>query len=51
LGRTRVGISALKIDEELRVRIVISTPLGDEQGQLRFADAPMPLIPVMQARL
>src|SRR5215208_8441534 len=38
LGRTRVGVSALKVDEELRVRIIISKPLGDEQGQLRFAD-------------
>ncbi len=38
LWRTRVGVSALKVDEELRVRIIISKPLGDEQGQLRFAD-------------
>src|SRR5215203_3188007 len=38
LWRTRVGISALKVDEELRVRIIISKPLGDEQGQLCFAD-------------
>src|SRR5215216_4933138 len=37
--RTRVSVSALKVDEELRVRIVISKPLGDEQGQLCFADA------------
>src|SRR5215204_2253118 len=39
LWRTRIGVSALKVDEELRVRIIISKPLGDEQGQFRFADA------------
>src|SRR5215212_4942542 len=37
--RMRVGVSALKVDEELRVRIIISKPLGDEKGQLCFADA------------
>src|SRR5262247_1886369 len=29
----------MKVDEELCVRIIISKPLGDEQGQLCFADA------------
>src|SRR4030095_14336913 len=38
LWRPRVVVSALKVDEELRVRIIISKLFGDQQGQLRLAD-------------